>query len=84
MRVPTLLLFAAMVGVSVPSPVQAGADRIRGFERIEDARAFALANIPAVVCERWIDDDGRSELREIFRHDLLYDQQREEWRVMLG
>jgi hypothetical protein len=27
MRIPTLLLFAAMVGVSVPSPVQAGAER---------------------------------------------------------
>ncbi len=27
MRVPTFLLFAATVGVSVPSPVQAGAER---------------------------------------------------------
>ena len=27
MRVPTVLFFAAMVGVSVPSPAQAGAER---------------------------------------------------------
>jgi hypothetical protein len=60
------------------------ADRIRGFDQLEDARGFARANVPAVVCERQTGDDGRSELREIFRHDLLYDEQRSEWRVMMG
>ena len=60
------------------------ADRIRGFDKIEDARVFARANVPAIVCERQTGDGGRSELCEIFRHDLLYDEQRREWRVMIG
>jgi hypothetical protein len=28
------------------------ADRIRGFDEMEDARAFARANVSAIVCER--------------------------------
>jgi hypothetical protein len=59
------------------------AERIRGFDSIEEARTFARANVPAIVCERRVAPDGTSELHEIFRHDLLYDEGRAEWRVML-
>lgn len=60
------------------------ADRVRGFDTLEEARAFALANYPAVLCERHAKPDGGSELIELERHDFLYDAERGEWRVMLG
>jgi hypothetical protein len=60
------------------------ADRARGFDALEDAKRFALSNFPAVICERHIRPDGTSELREILRHDRLYDPERREWRVMLA
>jgi hypothetical protein len=60
------------------------ADRVRGFDTLEEARRFALANYPAVICERRATPGGGSELVEIQRHDLLYDVERGEWRVMLG
>jgi hypothetical protein len=60
------------------------ADRVRGFDELEDARRFALSNPPAVICERATLPDGTSELREIARHDFLFDEARGEWRIMVG
>ena len=60
------------------------ADRILGFDDLEAARVFALANVPAVLCERVRTSDGRSQLREIVRHDFLYDEATSSWRVMMG
>jgi hypothetical protein len=60
------------------------ADRVRGFDLLEAARGFALANYPAVLCERRDRAGGGTELVEIERHDLLYDDARGEWRIMLA
>jgi len=55
------------------------ATRARGFDTLEEAKSFALANYPSVVMER---KDG--VLVEIARHDFLYDESRGEWRIMYG
>jgi hypothetical protein len=60
------------------------AGRMRGFDALEDARAFATANPPAVICERVPILEGGSELREILRHDFLYDAASGQWRMMMG
>ena len=60
------------------------ARRVRGFDTLEEAKAFALANYPAVICERTVMPDGTSNLVEVMRHDFLFDEQRGEWRVLLG
>lgn len=60
------------------------AERMRGFDTIDEAKEFALANVPAVICERQTGPDGRPTLVEILRHDFLYDEDRKEWRVMMA
>lgn len=59
------------------------ADRVRGFDTLEEAKPFALANLPAVICERIVTPDGLT-LVEVMRHDFDYDPVRNEWRVMVG
>jgi hypothetical protein len=60
------------------------AQRVGVFNEFERAKEYALANVPSVVCERKVSSDGQSRLVEILRHDFLYDEDRGEWRVMLG
>lgn len=60
------------------------AQKLRGFDTLEEAQRFARVNYPAVICERRDRPDGDSELVEIARHDYLYDADRGEWRIMLG
>ena len=55
----------------------------RGFATFDEARRFALANYPAVIYERTTTSDGQSLLEEIARHDVLFDDKRGEWRIML-
>ncbi len=59
------------------------ADHVVGFDTLEEAKRFALGNLPAVICERVPTPDG-STLVEVMRHDFNYDPERDEWRVMLG
>jgi len=59
------------------------ADRARGFDTLEEAKSFALANLPAVICE-WVEHDKKKQLVERMRHDWNYDEARDEWRVMLA
>ena len=59
------------------------ADRVRGFDTLEEAKPFALANLPAVICERVLTAEGLT-LVEVMRHDFDYDPLRDEWRVMLA
>jgi hypothetical protein len=60
------------------------ADHVAGFETLAEAREYALANPPCVICERRRKPDGTSILVEVLRHDFLYDSARREWRVMMG
>ena len=60
------------------------AERIRGFDSLEQAERFARCNFPAVICERRLNAEGTLELVEVSRHDYLYDADRAEWRIMLG
>jgi hypothetical protein len=60
------------------------AQRVRGFDELANATEYAKANLPAVICERKLRDDGTTGLVEVLRHDFLYDDDRKEWRVMLG
>jgi hypothetical protein len=60
------------------------AERIRGFDTLEQAERFARSNFPAVICERTLTAEGTLELVEVSRHDYLYDAGRAEWRIMLG
>ncbi|HEY3351625.1 MAG TPA: hypothetical protein VGQ83_00120 [Polyangia bacterium] len=60
------------------------ATRIRSFETLDEALAFARLNLPSVVLERRDDGQGGTIAVEIMRHDWLYDAERREWRVMLG
>ena len=60
------------------------AQRVRGFDEFDKAKEYALANVPSVICERKVQADGTSALVEMLRHDFLYDEERNEWRVMLG
>ena len=60
------------------------AEHVKGFDTLEQAKAFSLLNVPSVICERRTGDDGRSEIVEVLRHDWLYDEVRHEWRYMLG
>jgi hypothetical protein len=60
------------------------AQRVRGFDDLEHAKQFAAANVPAVICERKQSPNGGTSLVEIMRHDFLYDEERDEWRVMMG
>lgn len=53
------------------------------FETFEAACSFARRNCPSVVCERIVAADGTPLLEERVRCDLLYDEQRGEWRVLL-
>jgi hypothetical protein len=57
------------------------ADRVKGFDTLEEAKRFAQGNLPAVICER-VSTDGGSTLVEVMRHDFDYDAERDEWRVM--
>jgi hypothetical protein len=59
------------------------AERARGFDTLESAREFALANVPAVVCER-VRRGASTQLVEIARNDFLFDEARGEWRVMFA
>ena len=56
---------------------------LRGFDTLEEARDYALANAPSVVCERVAHPGQASRLEEVMRHDFLYDEARGEWRYML-
>jgi hypothetical protein len=67
-----------------PHPYVVVADYIKGFDTIEDARAYAMRNHPAVICIPVPDGAGGRTLREIQRYDLLYDDTRHEWRVMFS
>ena len=60
------------------------ATKAREFASFEEAVAFAKHNYPAVICERIRNEDGKIVLRERKRFDMLWDAEREEWRVMLG
>jgi hypothetical protein len=60
------------------------AQRVRGFDEFAKAKQFAEANVPSVICERKLRDDGTTGLVEVLRHDFLYDEERQEWRVMFG
>jgi hypothetical protein len=57
---------------------------LRGFDTLEEATAFAKANIPSVICERKALPDGKRVLVEVLRHDFLYDSARKEWRIMIA
>jgi hypothetical protein len=54
------------------------------FDSFEEACAFARRHCPSVVCERAVDAQGRPLLEERVRCDMLYDEQRGEWRIFLG
>lgn len=60
------------------------AERMRGFDTLEEAKEYARLNVPAVILERQLDAAGESLAVEVMRHDWLYDAERGEWRVMLG
>ena len=60
------------------------AQRVHGFDDLERAKEYATANVPAVICERQMTEEGLTRLVEIMRHDFLYDEDRDEWRVMMG
>jgi hypothetical protein len=60
------------------------ADRMRGFDMLEEAKEFARANVPSVICERQLGSEGSPVLVEILRHDYLYDEERKEWRTMIA
>jgi hypothetical protein len=60
------------------------AERMRGFDTMEEAKEFARANVPSVICERQPGPDGSPILVEILRHDYLYDEERKEWRTMMA
>ncbi|MBI4702863.1 MAG: hypothetical protein HY744_17235 [Deltaproteobacteria bacterium] len=60
------------------------AERLRGFDTLDEARRFAQANVPSVICERRARPEGGSVLVEILRHDFLYDPARREWRIMMA
>ncbi len=60
------------------------AERMRGFETLDEAKEFARANVPSVICERQPGPDGAPTLVEILRHDYLYDEERREWRTMIA
>ncbi len=60
------------------------AERLRGFDTLESAVAFARCNVPAVVCERRLGENGQLVLVESLRHDRLFDESTGEWRVMLA
>ena len=51
------------------------AHHAKGFESLEDAKRFALANYPAVICERVRAKDGSQALVEVMRHDFLFDEE---------
>ena len=61
------------------------ADRVRGFDTLAEAEAYARANYPSVICERRASEGGSgTTLVEIARHDFLYDEERGEFRIFLG
>jgi hypothetical protein len=60
------------------------ADRVRGFDTLEAAEAYARANYPSVLCERRTEADGSSRLVEIARHDFLFDEEIGSFRIFLG
>jgi hypothetical protein len=60
------------------------AERVRGFDDLEEAKRFAQVNVPSVICDRETLPDGQTVLVEILRHDFLYDRERQEWRIMMG
>jgi hypothetical protein len=60
------------------------AQRAIGFDDLAQAKEYAAANVPAVICERRVVENGTTCLVEIMRHDFLYDDVRDEWRVMMG
>jgi hypothetical protein len=60
------------------------AQRVRGFDELAKAREYAEANVPSVICERKLRDDGTTGLVQVLRNDFLYDEARGEWRIMLG
>ncbi|MBI5481232.1 MAG: hypothetical protein HY906_20405 [Deltaproteobacteria bacterium] len=60
------------------------AERMRGFDSLEEAQEYARLNVPAVILERQVDAAGESMAVEVMRDDWLYDAERGEWRVVLG
>lgn len=67
-----------------PKPYVVMAERMRGFDTLEEAKQYARLNVPAVILERQVDPSGLSIAVEVMRHDWLYDPERGEWRVMLA
>jgi hypothetical protein len=59
-------------------------DWLRGFDSLDEAIAYARCVYPCVVCERVADPTGRPILRELMRHDFLYDAVRDEWGIRLA
>ena len=59
------------------------AEWLRGFDRLDDAVEFARANYPSILCERVEGPDGAAVMREVMRHDLMYDPDRNEWAIHL-
>lgn len=60
------------------------AQRVRGFDSLEEAAAWAQESIPAVVCERRPAAGGGTVLVEVLRHDLLPDPESGLWSVRVG
>jgi hypothetical protein len=60
------------------------AERMRGFDTLEEVKEFARANVPSVIYERQPGTDGPPILVEILRHNYLYDEERKEWRTMIA
>jgi hypothetical protein len=60
------------------------ADRARGFDTLSEARRFCEANVPSVVCERVAEADGSLVLREVLRHDWLFDAALGTWRFLMA
>ncbi len=60
------------------------ADRVRGFDTLEESERYARANYPSVICERRSAEDGSSVLVEVARHDFLFDEEHGEFRILLG
>ena len=54
------------------------ARRSVAFDSLEDAKMFARNNFPAVILERRVAADGRSELVEVLRFDWHWNELRGE------
>jgi hypothetical protein len=57
------------------------AERLRGFDTLDEAKRFAEVNVPSVICERRPGPEGGTVLVEILRHDFVYDAPSGRWRI---